>query len=189
MKHIITILALTAASALAQQINLNENVNRNRNVFRPSNNNLNLNNVENRVNNNVNNRVNTNVNNRVTNNSSAKSNATANPVVNVQGDTSITPSVTVDATEWARWQKERKQYSRTKRGSTISPFDPRSAQVIVSQVDKNAKSRYDSFLISQGHNPNTLGHATLVDGKMVVPSTTEIYAGKVSKAEANISSK
>jgi hypothetical protein len=40
----------------------------------------------------------------------------------------------------------------------------------------DAKARYDAFLRSKGVDPNTIGAATVVNGRMVVPTIEEQYA-------------
>ena len=78
---------------------------------------------------------------------------------------------------WKKYQDERKAWSRTKRGAPLSPLDSQATQPIAVAVPSDpSKARYDAFLRSKGINPNTIGHATVINGKMVVPSVEEQYA-------------
>jgi hypothetical protein len=180
MKHIVVIasLAITAAAS-AQTINqgtlvgdnlANQNVIRNRNNNNNSNSNTNSNQSFN---------FNSNTS-RSNSESNARSAANANSTISVEANTqSVVPDVTVvtDFVEWKRLQADRKNWNRTKKGSTVSPYDSRSAVASVSYsvpADPN-KARYDAFLVSQGHNPQTIGHSTLHNGKIIVKSAFEVY--------------
>jgi hypothetical protein len=45
----------------------------------------------------------------------------------------------------------------------------------------DAKERYDAFLRTKGIDPNRIGAATVVNGRMVVPTIEEEYAPRHSK--------
>jgi hypothetical protein len=48
----------------------------------------------------------------------------------------------------------------------------------------DAKARYDAFLRSKGIDPNTIGAATVVNGRMFVPTIEEQYAARKSSYAA-----
>jgi hypothetical protein len=48
----------------------------------------------------------------------------------------------------------------------------------------DAKARYDAFLRSKGIDPNRIGAAAVVNGRMVVPTIEEEYAPRHSKYAA-----
>ena len=48
----------------------------------------------------------------------------------------------------------------------------------------DAKARYDAFLRSKGIDPNTIGAATVVNGRMFVPTIEEQYAVRKSSYAA-----
>jgi hypothetical protein len=208
MKFIIPILFIAAVSANAQQLqtqgqrqrlnNLNNNANLN--AFNPVNNNS-VTGVNRNVNRNTSqaaanikdsgnsqNSIRNSIRNSVKNQAKG-GNASGGAVSITDNSSSTTMAPTIPSfimtVDYATWKASRK----TKKGATISQFDPRSAQPAAVTAPIDAKGRYDAFLRDQGINPQTIGHATLIAGKMMVPTAHQVYASQNQRGGDKVAAK
>ena len=93
---------------------------------------------------------------------------------------------------------------KTRKGEPLSPLDNQAVQPwlkrsedeeaepekdefiyrVTAPPPMDAKARYDAFLRSKGIDPNTIGAAKVVNGRMVVPTIEEQYAPRKSSYAA-----
>jgi hypothetical protein len=93
---------------------------------------------------------------------------------------------------------------KTQKGAPLSPLDNQAVQPglkrsedekaepekhefiyrVTAPPPMDAKARYDAFLRSKGIDPNTIGAATVVNGRMVVPTIEEQYTARKSSYAA-----
>ena len=84
-----------------------------------------------------------------------------------------------DIQGFVAWKKYLEERKKTQKGAPLSPLDNQAVQPAVTALPPmEAKARYDAFLRSKGVDPNTIGAATVVNGRMVVPTIEEQYAAR-----------
>jgi hypothetical protein len=129
--------------------------------------------------------VNANVNSNSNSNSNDNTNDN-NSSASVVDNSVILPEFDLQGyVDWKRYQDERNQ--KTQKGAPISPLDSRAtAPASVTPPASDPQSRYNAFLRSKGISPNTIGNATIVAGKMFVPTVEEQYAIRNSNMAAQL---
>ena len=84
-----------------------------------------------------------------------------------------------DIQGFVAWKKYLEERKKTQKGAPLSPLDNQAVQpAVTAPPPMDAKARYDAFLRSKGVDPNTIGAATVVNGRMVVPTIEEQYAAR-----------
>jgi hypothetical protein len=109
-----------------------------------------------------------------------------------------------DIQGFVAWKKYLAEREKTRKGEPLSPLDTKpSSPGLKRSEDKEAepekhefiyrvtapppmdgKARYDAFLRSKGIDPNTIGAATVANGRMFVPTFEEQYAARKSSYAA-----
>ena len=84
-----------------------------------------------------------------------------------------------DIQRFVAWKKYLEERKKTRKDTPLSPLDNQAVQpAVTAPPPMDAKARYDAFLRSKGVDPNTIGAATVVNGRMVVPTIEEQYAAR-----------
>jgi hypothetical protein len=109
-----------------------------------------------------------------------------------------------DIQGFVAWKKYLAEREKTRKGEPLSPLDNQAVQPglkrsedeeaepekdefiyrVTAPPPMDAKARYDAFLRSKGIDPNTIGAAKVVNGRMVVPTIEEQYAPRKSSYAA-----
>jgi hypothetical protein len=109
-----------------------------------------------------------------------------------------------DIQDFVAWKKYLAEREKTRKGEPLSPLDTKPSSPglkrsedeeaepekhkfiyrVTAPPPMDAKARYDAFLRSKGVDPNTIGGATVVNGRMFVPTIEEQYAPRKSSYAA-----
>ena len=109
-----------------------------------------------------------------------------------------------DIQGFVAWKKYLAEREKTRKGEPLSPLDTKPSSPglkrsedeeaepekhefiyrVTAPPPMDAKARYDAFLRSKGVDPNTIGAATVVNGRMFVPTIEEQYAARKSSYAA-----